>query len=449
MTEPSSISEYRAYVREQIESLTETLNKVISGDLTAVVETPQSDGVFGHLCERINAAIGAARAEHARAEAAVGETRDLLQAVTDNTTAVIYVKDLEGRYLIVNRRYLEIFRLRREDIIGKTDRDIFPMEMADAFRAMDRRVATGGRTLVEEEVVPHDDSLHIYLSVKSPLRDRNGQVCGVFGISTDVTAIKRAEQALRESEERTRSIIDGALDAVVTMDAEGIITGWNPQAEATFGWTCAEAVGRALDQTIIPPQHREAHRLGLRRYLEAGKAIVLNKRLELTAMRRDGREFPVELTITPIGTAERRGFSGFVRDISDRRLAQSRLQAQLERLNLLDQVTCAIGERQDLPSIYQVTLQSLEERLPADFSCVLDYDADADTLTVSHIGSHSWTLAQQLGLAERAQVPVKSNGLSHCVHGHLIDEPDVAGLAFPFFQRLAACGLNAVVIAPL
>ena len=466
MTEPPSISDYRATVREQIQSLTETLAKVVSGDLTAVARPPKSDEAFGHLYEMVNAAIDAARksqdalrganeklqaeaVERQRAEAAAGESRDLLQAVTDNTTAVIFVKDLEGRYLMVNRRYLEVFQRRREDVIGKTDNDIFPKPVAEAFRAMDQRVVAAGQALVEEEVAPQEKGTRIYLSVKSPQRDRLGQVSGVFGISTDVTDIKRAEEALRESEARTRSIIDGALDAVVTMDTGGVITGWNPQAEVTFGWPRAEAVGRLLEQTIIPPQHREAHRTGLQHYLATGVAAVLNKRLELTAVRRDGREFPVELTITPIGTGDQRGFSGFVRDISERKLAQSRLQAQLERLNLLDQVTVAIGERQDLPSIYQVTLQSLEERLPADFTCVLGYDPDAGTLTVTHIGSQSWTLATQLGLGERARVPVDSNGLTRCAHGQLMHEPDTAALAFPFFQRLSLGGLHAVVLAPL
>ena len=466
MTEPS-ISEYRAYVREQIRSLTETLTKVVSGDFTAVARTPDPDEAFGQLCAMVNGTIDAARnaqdelrrtnerlqaeaIERQRAEAAVGESQDLLQAVTDNTTAVIFVKDLQGRYLMVNRSFLEVFGFRRESVIGKTDQDIFPKQMAEVFRDMDRRVAADGQALVEEEMAPHADGQHHpYVSVKSPLRDRNGEVCGVIGISTDVTDTKRAEQALRQSEERTRSIIDGALDAVVTMDAAGIITGWNPQAEVTFGWPRAEAIGRLLEETIIPPQHREAHRRGLQHYLTTGAGPVLNKRLELTAMRRHGREFPVELTITPIGTPDRRGFSGFVRDISERKLAQSRLQTQLERLNLLDQVTVAIGERQDLPSIYQVTLQSLEERLPADFSCVFNLDADADTLAVGHIGGRNWTLAAQLGLGERSRIVVESNGLARCAHGHLMYEPDTAALASAFFRRLAEGGLHAVVMAPL
>jgi len=461
-----SAAEYRAYVQAQIESLTETLTKVMFGDFTAVARTREPDQAFGHLCAMVNVAINAARnaqdelrrandrlrseaAERQRAEAAVGESRDLLQAVTDSTTACIYVKDLDGRYLMVNRRYLEVFHIRREDVIGKTDHDLFERPMADAFRDMDRRVTEAGKALVEEEVAPHDDGPHPYVSVKSPLRDRNGQICGVIGISTDVIDAKRAEEALRDSEERMRSIIDAALDAVVTMNAEGAITGWNPQAEATFGWSRDEVIGRPLDETIIPPQHRAAHRLGLERYLATGAAAVLNKRLELSALHRDGHEFPVELTITPIGTAERRGFSGFVRDISERKLAQSRVQAQLERLSLLDQVTCAIGERQDLPSIYQVTLQSLEERLPADFSCVLGYDAEADVLTVDHVGSRGQALAASLGLGRRSEIAVEADGLRRCTYGHLVYEPDTAMPAAGFPRRLAAAGLRALVMAPL
>jgi PAS domain S-box-containing protein len=466
MTEPSSSSEYRAYVRGQIQSLTETLTKVMFGDFTAVARTPEPDEAFGYLCAMVNVAINAARnaqdelrraneqlqaevIERQRAEIAVRESQELLQAITDNTAAVIYVKDLQGRYLMVNQRYSELFHISHEDVVGKTDHDLFAKDMADAFRAMDQRVAAAGQALIEEEVAPHDDGPHTYVSVKCPLRDRHGQICGVFGISTDITDRKRTEEALRDSEEQTRSIIDAALDAVVTMNTEGVITGWNRQAEATFGWTREEAVGRSMSQTIIPLRYREAHQLGLRRYLATGEATVLGRRLELSALHRDGHEFPVELAITPIGTARRRGFSGFVGDISERKLAQSRLQAQLERLSLLDQVTCAIGERQDLPSIYQVTLQSLEERLPADFSCVLSYDATANALAVSHIGSHSWTLATQLGLGERSRIDVDVNGLSRCVHGDLVYEPDTAAIAFAFPQRLARGGLRSLVVAPL
>ncbi|HEY2977475.1 MAG TPA: PAS domain S-box protein, partial [Burkholderiaceae bacterium] len=387
--------------------------------------------------------------EQRRVEEERRESQQLLQAIIDNSAAVIYVKDLEGRYLLINRRYSEIFHISNEAIAGKTDHELFAKEAADAFRAMDRRVAEADTPLIEEETAPHDDGVHTYVSVKCPLRDAHGHVYGVFGISTDITDRKQAEDALRAGEERTRLIVETALDAVVTMDRAGVITGWSPQAETTFGWSRAEALGQPLVQTIIPQQHREAHRRGLEHYLATGEAVVLNKRIELTALHRSGREFPIDLSITPIRADGAVSFSAFVRDISDRKLAQARLQSQVERLQLLDQITRAIGERQDLQSIYQVAIRSLEERLPVDFSCVCRYEAAHDALAVVRVGAHSQTLATQLALDEHSLIGIDPNGLSRCVRGELVYEPDIEAIPFGFPQRLARGGLRSLVVAPL
>ena len=118
-------------------------------------------------------------------------------------------------------------------------------------------------------------------------------------MSTDISDRHRAEAALRASEARTRSIIDAALDAVVTMDAGGFITGWTAQAEKVFGWPAADVLGRPLAEVIIPESLRAAHTEGLARYLATGETRVLNRRLELHAVRRDGTEFPVEISIAP------------------------------------------------------------------------------------------------------------------------------------------------------
>ncbi len=140
---------------------------------------------------------------------------------------------------------------------------------------------------------------------------------------------RTAEATLRESEERTRLIVETALDAVIVMDEDGRITDWNSQAEASFGWPRREAVGRLLSTTVIPPQYREAHERGLQRFLATGEGPVLNKRIEITAAHRDGREFPVELTITPAQHGGRYTFSAFVRDITARKQAETRQAAQL------------------------------------------------------------------------------------------------------------------------
>src|ERR1700754_154259 len=100
--------------------------------------------------------------------------------------------------------------------------------------------------------------------------------------------------------ERYRALLHAALDCVVTMDHTGRVVEWNPAAERTFGWTAAEAAGREMAELIVPPALRERHRAGLERYLHGGDPVVLDRRVEITAQRRDGGEFPCELTITRI-----------------------------------------------------------------------------------------------------------------------------------------------------
>jgi signal transduction histidine kinase/ActR/RegA family two-component response regulator len=129
--------------------------------------------------------------------------------------------------------------------------------------------------------------------------------------------------------------------------------------------------------------------------------------------------------------------------------SEGKLHAQLGRLSLLQHITRATGERQDLPSIFQVVLGSLETDLPIDFGCFLLHDPGAHLLTVHVLGGASRELGGKLGLTEQVTVPVDANGLSRCVAGQLVYEPDVLNVPFPFPQRLAAAGLRAMVIAPL
>jgi signal transduction histidine kinase/ActR/RegA family two-component response regulator len=136
-------------------------------------------------------------------------------------------------------------------------------------------------------------------------------------------------------------------------------------------------------------------------------------------------------------------------EVDQHKATENRLQTQLERLNLLDQLTRAIGERQDLASVYQVVVRRLEDNLPVDFGCVCLYDSAAETLTVTRVGVNSEALAMELALKEEARIPVDQNGLSRCVQGHLVYEPDLTQFDFPFPQRLAQAGLRAVVFAPL
>ena len=138
---------------------------------------------------------------------------------------------------------------------------------------------------------------------------------------------REALTRLAESEARARLIVDTAHDAFIGIDSDGNIASWNAQAESTFGWSRAEVLGKSLADTIVPPAFRDAHNAGLRRFHETGDAPVVNQRLELTALDRSGREFPIELTITsPIATGKGYFFAAFLRDISDRRQRDEELR---------------------------------------------------------------------------------------------------------------------------
>ena len=132
------------------------------------------------------------------------------------------------------------------------------------------------------------------------------------------------------------------------------------------------------------------------------------------------------------------------------RQTEGRLRAQLTRLDLLHRITRAIGERQDLPSLFQVVIRRLEDNLPIEFGCIGQYDAVEKVLIVTNLGSPDRDLTTQIGLAERERIPIDRNGLGRCVlQGELVYEPDISASTFPFPSRLAQAGLRSLVIAPL
>lgn len=390
----------------------------------------------------------AASSSLSASESARRKSEYLIQEIVNNSPALIYAKDTDGRFLLVNRTFCEFFDLDPASVLGKTDADLFGAEAAGRYRSVDQRVIAAGHSVTEEETVLQHGAVRSVLSVKAPLIDEGGDAYGICGISTDITDRKKMEEALAESERRANRIIAAAMDAVITIDEQGIIADWNPQAEHIFGWTRHEAVGVPVDELIIPELLRDSHRRGMARYLASRESKVLGRRLELTALKRDGRVFPVELSITTIRFGQKTGFSGFFRDISDRKLARERLQTQLERLALIDQITRATSQRFDLDSIFRIVVSAVEKRLPADFVCICHIDRESKEFVIGHLEAPNTKIRDGLGLHKGDVLEIAPELRERYSTGALIYEPDSIAATSPF-DRLAETGLGSMVLAPI
>ena len=170
-----------------------------------------------------------------RAEDALRRSQQLLRDVADNTTAVIYVKDADGRFLFTNRRFEQLFHLTTEQIIGHTNHEIFPREIADAFRANDLQVLERNTTVEYEEQAPHEDGLHTYLSIKFPLCDHTGAPYATCGISTDITERKRIERTLRIHEEQLRLALSSTEVGSWNWDLQTNHIYWSSQVDKFLG----------------------------------------------------------------------------------------------------------------------------------------------------------------------------------------------------------------------
>ncbi|MBI4938370.1 MAG: EAL domain-containing protein [Nitrosomonadales bacterium] len=256
------------------------------------------------------------RARALRAAAALEresrKNRTLLRTAADG----MYVFDTNGDMVQVNDAFCRM--------LGYTEQELLSMNVAQwnaqwpKEELLAKIAALGSSNPPFETRHRRRDGSIIQVEISASRVEIDGRQL-VYNSARDITGRKQSEQAIKDSEARLHTLVETAMDAVVIMDSGGAITGWNNQAANIFGWSHDEVVGRLLHQTIIPPQFRESHVRGLKRFLESGEAPLLNSRIEISALHRDGREFPIELSVTPIKMQNEYEFSAFIRDITKKK----------------------------------------------------------------------------------------------------------------------------------
>ena len=266
-------------------------------------------------------------AERRRAEDALREGERESRLVVDSIPGLVAAFTPGGEVEFVNRQILEYFgkpleELKRWGTGGTTH----PEDLPRVVELFTHSIASGDPFEFELRARRFDGVYRWFQSRGFPLRDPNGQIVRWYNLLIDIDERKRAEEELRLSEARKAAILDSALECIVTIDHEGCITEFNPAAERTFGYRRAEVLGRQLADVIIPPALRERHRQGFARYLATGEARVLGRRIEMTAVRADGSEFPIELAITRIPLDGPPSFTGYLRDITERKQSEEELR---------------------------------------------------------------------------------------------------------------------------
>lgn len=273
-------------------------------------------------------------------EADLRESEQRYRQLVDLSPDGIAVHDAQGRGRFVNSAGRTILGVDRDaDPAGFHIMDFVAPDAKPLAEMLFRRV-TGGEPVIQMRLdLTSQDGRHLLVEL-SAVPFQSGRERLVLCLFRDVTHEAAASLRLRESEARARSILETALDCIISIDEDGVILEFNPAAERTFGWTRAQAVGRSMSELIVPPQHRAGHDNGLARLKSGAPGTVLGRRIEIEAMRRDGTVFPIELAITAVPLGPGKRYTAYLRDITERRLAEREIW---EKTRILDSMMDNVG----------------------------------------------------------------------------------------------------------
>jgi PAS domain S-box-containing protein len=294
-------------------------------DLSHAVSIPAigNSGVVVAALIGLLAAVTTSSADRRRSE-------HRLRLVIDTVPAMLHSARPDGYIDFFNKRWLEYVGVSLEDISGwRWTNVIHPDDVEDVVGKWRSSVATGRPFEAEARFRRADEEYRLMLLRKVPLRDEAGSIVKWYGSATDIEDRKRAEQKLKVSEEKHRVIVEAASDAVISMDESGGILLANPATARIFGYDPVELIGKPL--TVLMPEFtRKLHEAGFRRYLATGERHLNWQGAEVTALRNNGQEFPVEVSFGEMTRNGHKVFTGFIRDISEKKRAENELRRQKE-----------------------------------------------------------------------------------------------------------------------
>jgi PAS domain S-box-containing protein len=381
------------------------------------------------------------------AEAALRESEQRFRTTANSAPVMIWMSGPDKRCTWFNQRWLDFVGRDMEQEVGDGWCD--NLHPADFDRVLDTyHAAFDARRPFEIEYrLQRDDGAWRWVLERgTPHAGPSGEFIGYIGTCVDITEHRETVEQLRESRARFKTLAESLPQMIWTCLRDGYCDYLSRQWLDYTGRTETQQLGSGWIEQVHPDD-RPNVQAEWSRVVATGDVYDVSFRIR----RFDGVYRWFKTRAVPLRDPAGRilKWFGSNTDIEDFVVAERKLKLQLERMQLLDRTTRAIGAHQDLRKVFEIVLRSLEDNLGIEFACLCLYQAEPQVLTVHSVGARSLTVGREIGVIEGAHIAVGESGLGRCVSGELVYEPDIKGSVLPFPAKLARAGLNSFAVAPL